>query len=190
MRALGSACLTIHHKDGYEAEFERCSKSPAITDNGDGTITVDMSLQGDVHEIGIALRSLIGPQSLALPEAIDKDMYDRLMALDNDKAMEDYLATLAPRLSAEALESAKMRLIDAIKHAKTLAENDKVFSENDWQTPAKIAVFADFRESVEVTNKSGDRITLNRDTHDMVGKYLIVSTESYYKRDYMDAIFG
>lgn len=76
-----------------------------------------------------ALRPLYGFNQLFAPSHIDKETYDKLIAIDVD----EYRQRLAECLDHRAVESAVLRLKDAQKHARQLESEGKVVQ--DWSEP-------------------------------------------------------
>ena len=76
-------------------------------------------------------------QSVTLPEYVDEDVHDRLMALDfgtDERAQ--YLAALRKRLSFPAYEAAVNRLNEAIALARKLKSEGKCVSAAEFADPA------------------------------------------------------
>lgn len=73
-----------------------------------------------------------GTHQLAPPLFIDRGLYDRLIALENDQALrDDYRARLAARMGEENVNAAMDRLTSAIQYAKDLARQNRVI--NNWE---------------------------------------------------------
>lgn len=72
------------------------------------------------------LRGAFGLNQMSVPTHIDADTYDRLMAIQP----EEYCASLASCLSQEAVEAARLRLLEAQNYAKDLGDHDLVVT--DW----------------------------------------------------------
>ena len=190
--AMKKICQIVYGENRWKAEYSKCMNSKAITqDRRTGVITVDMAkVNRQTREIGIALSALVGSQTIAHPDAIDKAFYDKLMELDKKPGLkEDYLATVAPRLSGEALKAARLRLDDAIEYAKYLGDNDMVFDDTAWQTPAKLKPLTGIKSTVTVYASDGGSAKLGDNTP-YVTDFLIRTCPSYYKRDYMNFLFA
>ncbi len=196
---LDEVCSTIHNGDEEGAEFERCNKSPAISaDEETGTVIVDLSKAGTAQEIGLALTMTVGAQSIAMPDVIDSDMYDRLMELDqNDNAKAAYFDSIRPRLSDEGFEAAKLRLEDAIRYAKELKDAKKVVGGDDWIAIASAKRPDGAGEKLKVVNSSGDEIEVTAETFNdedprlkrFAQDGIKGSCPSYYMRDGLDGLF-
>ena len=190
--AMKKICQIVYGENRWKAEYSKCMNSKAITqDRRTGVVTVDMAkVDRPTREIGIALSALVGSQTIAHPDAIDKAFYDKLMELDKKPGLkEDYLATVAPRLSGEALKAARLRLDDAIEYAKYLNDNGRVFDDTAWQTPAKLKHLTGIKATVTVYASDGGSAKLGDNTP-YVTDFLIRTCPSYYKRDYMNFLFA
>ena len=133
---LKNACQKIHGK-GWEAEYNRCLNDPAIVRNGD-TLTIDLA-KAKSPEAKMAIIPTVGLQTIALPEEIDQDFYDHLLAMDGDTAARRaFLGSIAPRISPDALKAAEARLDEAIAHAKALKAKGKVYGTDQWQNQKNI----------------------------------------------------
>lgn len=75
-----------------------------------------------------ALQSLYGFNQLFAPSHIDKETYEKLMAID----VEEYKRSLAECLDSDAVESAVLRLQDAQNHAQELKNQGKVVE--NWES--------------------------------------------------------
>jgi hypothetical protein len=194
---LANVCSTIHEDDEDGIEYARCAGSGAVKEEEGGAITVDLAKAGESREIALALTMTVGAQSVALPDVIDEEMYDKLMELAaSDDAKAEYFATIAPRLSPEALDAAKLRLEDAIAHARKLHDDGKVVKEDAWPAVAnadrpddagtKLTVTKQSKEVVEVSPELFDDPREKRFVQDCIKG----SAPSYYLRDDLDKLFA
>ena len=197
MDNLTNVCSTIHEDDEEGVEFQRCFDSKAVKDEEDQVVTIDLAEAGESREIALALTMTVGAQSVALPDVIDEEMYNKLMELAaNDDAKAEYFATIAPRLSPEALDAAKLRLEDVIAHARKLHDDGKVIKEDGWPAIAnaerpdgvgtKLTVTKVSKEVVEVSPE-----LFNEDPREkrFVQDCIKGSAPSYYLRDGFDKLF-
>ncbi len=95
---LKSVCKDVHGNDG-ENEFNlRVSKDPGIKKLGeDGSLIVDFA-KVKSPEVKMAIIKTLGMQSVALPEEIDEDFYNKLMEMDtHPEKKQAYLDSIAPR---------------------------------------------------------------------------------------------
>jgi hypothetical protein len=107
-------------------------KDPGISEGEDGTIVVDVS-KIKARVLLHCVAKATGSHSVRLPDHIDEELYDRLVAMEGGKARDDYIADLRARLSEDQVEVAIRRLDGAIKHAKALKERNCVVSAADWE---------------------------------------------------------
>ena len=117
---------------GKKAGTSRFDTDPGIKQSEDGTILVDVS-KIKSRELFHCLAKATGCHSLRLPDHIDKELYDKLVAMESGKAREDYIADLRARLSEDQVQVAIQRLDGAIKHAKALNDKGCVVSTADWE---------------------------------------------------------
>ena len=135
------------------------------------------------------LQKVMGLQSIAMPEEIDQEFYDKLMEMDrNPDQRKAYLDSIAPRLSPEALDATAKRLDEAIAHAKKLKDENKVYSDAKWQNPNTLAQMPGLKNKVEIAKSDGTNVTVGNKIG-FVGNYCVVDCPSYYKRDYLHRMF-
>ena len=145
----GSAALKVFSK--YLSDTARNStdpqeylnqimKDPGVRVHSDKSIEIDIDqvrnkqfFQGILHFCGL--------RNVAIPEEMDKELYDKLVALakdapDGGAARTAYLDSLATRLGANSkqYEYAVKRLDEAIAHARKLDSEGKVYSAEQWET--------------------------------------------------------
>ena len=130
-----------------EALCQRYLEDPGIIDNHDGTLTVDASRITD-KTLAYALATTTGAQTLAIPDKIDSETYDALVALKGGQARQAYLDSIRPRLSEASYNAAVSRLDDTIAHAERLHDEHKVVASNAW---------ADVQETALATGKLSTR---------------------------------
>jgi len=188
LNRLKNICEELHGDDADDEYEERVSKDPAITYDGIDEITVDLS-KAKSPEVKMALNDVMGLQSIAIPEEIDKEFYDKLMEMDRNPAQKKaYLDSIAPRLSPEALDATAKRLDEAIAHAKKLKAENKVYSDAEWQDPNTLAQMPGLKSKVTITKSDRTNVTFGNKVSS-VGNYCVVDCPSYYKRDYLDRMF-
>ena len=184
---LKNACQKIHGK-GWEAEYNRCLNDPAIVRNGD-TLTIDLA-KAKSPEAKMAIIPTVGLQTIALPEEIDQDFYDHLLAMDGDTAARRaFLDSIAPRISPDALKAAEARLDEAIAHAKALKAKGKVYGTDQWQNQKNIAAMTATKASVTITKSNGGQI---KATHEIecVRDYNERICPSFFKREFFHNMFN
>ena len=132
-------------------------------------------------------------------EEIDKDFYNKLMEMDKDPAKKkEFLKSLKPRISADALKATENRLNEAIEHAKKLDKEGKVFGNDDWKDKERLSKMPMINRSVEIVNSDGQKIEVdrkmgedkNKKKRNFVATYLTNSCQSYYNRDYLQYMFS
>ena len=129
---LKDVCKKLFGK-GWEREYQRVSSDPSLVRNTDGTLTVNLA-DAKTPEIKMAAIPVLGLQNTALPEEIDEDFYNKLMEMDKDPSKkQDYLNSLAPRISKEALTATESRLNEAIAHAEKLFNERRVVAKDDFK---------------------------------------------------------
>ena len=107
-------------------------KDPGINAGEDGSITVDVS-KIKARVLLYCLTKATGSHSMHLPDHIDEELYNRLVAMESGKGRDDYIASLRARLPEDQVEVAIHRLDGAIAHAKALKERGCVVSAADWE---------------------------------------------------------
>ena len=187
--SLLAVCKELHPDKQGKNEFEKRAKNdPAIVRNQDGSITVDLT-KAQTPEIAMALRNVLGAQSFALPNVIDETTYQKLMELDADPAKKQaYLDSLAGRIPQAALEATRMRLDEAIAHAKKLQTKGNVFSDNDWNSPRRLGQLGRIETMVEIPTVTGQKLLIDKFQSPLVEEYGIQMCPSYYRRDYIGSI--
>ena len=194
---LKDECKVIHGEKGGEHEYNnRVAKDVGITKNEDGTVTVDLA-KAKSPEVKMALIQALGMQSIAIPEEIDEDFYNKLMEMDKDPAKKRaFLDTIKPRISKAALKTTENRLNEAIKHAKNLADKGKVFGNDDWKDTDRLSKMPRIADKVGIVNSDGKTVVVdkkmgvNKKGRNFVDQYLTNSCPSYYKRDYLQYMFS
>lgn len=187
--ALADVCHSLHGDLGSTELSNRVKNDPGIVRNPDGTCTVDIA-KAKSPEVAMALQAVIGVQSLALPETIDSEVYDRLMELDsNPEKKEAYLKSIAPRLSPEALEAARLRLEDAIAHAKQLADDGMVMKDEQWNDSLVLQnMHTSMKRGVSI-RRSDNTVVVVGTENPYVNQHTVEECPSYYYRDYLGGMF-
>lgn len=138
----------------------------------------------------MAIIPTVGLQTIALPEEIDQDFYDHLLAMDGDTAARRaFLGSIAPRISPDALKAAEARLDEAIAHAKALKAKGKVYGTDQWQNQKNIAAMTATKASVTITKSNGGQI---KATHEIecVRDYNERICPSFFKREFFHNMFN
>ena len=184
---LKDVCQKVHGR-GWKAEFDnRVSKDPAILRDGD-TMTIDLT-RAQSHETKMAIIRTLGLQSVALPEEIDKDFYDHLIAMDEDPAKKKaYLDSIAPRISPDALRATEARLDEAIAHARKLAANGKVYGKAQWQNEDNLKAMTGFKATVTIRKTDGSTVKVDNKI-ECVSDYNQRKCPSFFKREFFHKMF-
>ena len=126
-----SNAKTVYGPNGGEGSAP-LEKDPGIRAGEDGSIVVDVS-KIKARVLLHCLTKATGSHSVCLPDHIDEELYDRLVAMESGQARDDYVASLRSRLSEDQVQVAIQRLDGAIAHAKALKGRGCVVSTADWE---------------------------------------------------------
>ena len=107
---------------------------PAIKRNRDGSIEIDLSKTTNPAIAEIVCHIALGGQTMTVPDAIDRELCDRLVALKSGAPRRAYLADLKSRLGAAQYKAAVSRLDETIAHAEKLRREGKVYDAAQWET--------------------------------------------------------
>ena len=135
-RNFNAACTQIinAYPENLRARVKyKITNDPGIRRLPGGGIELDPTKIkfGDLHW---AVRTVTGNDCDDMPEYMDEDFYNHLMELKPDTpAREAYKADLAARLPSDAVESAMMRLDEAIEVAERYKAEGKVVSAEDFE---------------------------------------------------------
>ena len=129
----------------------------------DGTVTVDFGKLGS--QLPLASLSNLFIHSAPIPDEIDQDVFDHLIALDKQadgqptQARAAYLDRLATRMDKASFDAAVSRLDEAIALAKKLNADNKVRPQGYWESDVAIARVGQPRPELDVRSvfpKIGD----------------------------------
>jgi hypothetical protein len=115
----------------YKSVLEDLLKDPGITTDGNGRYAVDVS-KIENKAISSVLCRVTGLQPLALPDKIDRETYEALIALKSGPKRDEYLDSIRPRLSEASFNAAVRRLDDVIAKAEKLGGEGKVIEKEGW----------------------------------------------------------
>ena len=115
----------------YKSVLEDLLKDPGIKTDGEGRYTVDIS-KIENKAIASVLCRVTGLQPIALPDKIDRETYDALMALKSGPKRDAYLDSIRPRLSEASFNAAVSRLDDVIAKAEKLGGEGRVVEKEGW----------------------------------------------------------
>ena len=168
---------------------------PGIEFHDDGTATVDTT-KFKTPILHYCLLNTVGMHTTAMPDYIDEDLYNHLMALaEPGEKREKYIAELTANLPEGAKSAAISRLDEAIFYAKTLYYKGHVVSAESWNDHARQREIAG---SVPPNRNNGwydDVVTVGSKTvgssfkgKAYVGSRILHLTEGYFRRNIMSAI--
>ena len=115
----------------YKNVLEDLLKDPGIKTDGEGRYTVDVS-KIENKAIASVLCRVTGLQPIALPDKIDRETYEALIALKSGPKRDEYLSSIRPRLSEASFNAAVSRLDDVIAKAEKLGGDGKVIEKEGW----------------------------------------------------------
>ena len=186
---IGEVCVTLHGPLGGDEFRRRILSDPGLTVNqAQEIVIVDLS-KAKSPEIAMGTMELIGLKSIALPQELDKDLYDKLIDMDqHPEKKRAYLDSIAPRLSPDSLRAAEMRLDDVIAHAKKLNAENKVYSDEDWQDPLVLQGLTKMKGGVRIEMSIGTTVDFGNDI-DVVKDYTENNTPSIYTREFFHMMF-
>ena len=177
-------------KKERESLVDTFMADPGIEFHDDGTATVDTT-QFKTPILHYCLLNTVGMHTTAMPDYIDEDLYNNLMALaEPGEKREKYIAELTANLPEGAKNAAVSRLDDAIFYAKTLYYKGHVVSAESWNdhdTQRKIA------GPVPPNRANGwydDVVTIGSSSkaRSYIGLRILHLTEGYFRRNIMRAI--
>jgi hypothetical protein len=122
----------------YPAELrakirQKLQSDPGVRTLPGGRLEIDPS-KFETGELHWAFRKITGSDCDVLPQYIDEDLHDRLVAMEpGSEAREAYRRDLLARLPADAVASAMLRLDEAIALAKKYKAEGKVVSAEDFE---------------------------------------------------------
>lgn len=114
-----------------EENRTRFDKDPGLTVRLDDGYDIDVS-KIKSPELLHCVKMSLGIQSPRIPDYIDEELYDKLVALESGPAREAYIDSMKERLSERQIWALKDRLDEAINLAKRLKQEKKVISADDW----------------------------------------------------------
>ena len=118
-----------------EAQEARIDSDPGVQRRNDRTLVVDTA-RIKAPELLYCLKCATGCHVIKAPEFIDRELYDKLMAMKSGEARTQYIKDLKARLDATQVEFAVSRLDEAIRLAEKLAAKGRVIATDDWNKQA------------------------------------------------------
>ena len=167
----------------YKSVLEDLLKDPGITTDGKGRYAVDVS-KIENKAISSVLCRVTGLQPLALPDKIDRETYEALIALKSGPKRDAYLESIRPRLSEASFNAAVSRLDDVITRAEKLGGEGRVIEKEGWlDEPVETLRTGDIsvKKQNGAVKKLGGRIA--NDANEFL-------CTSIYVRDGLDKIFS
>ena len=186
---IGEVCEKLHGTQSADEWQRRILRDPGLAiDQARKIVIVDLS-KAKSPEIGMGAMELIGLKYAAVPEEIDEDFYNRLIDMDqHPEKKRAYLESIAPRLSPDSVRAAEMRLDDAIAHAKKLHDENRVYSDQDWQDPVVLQGMTRMKGGVRIEMSDGTTKAVGTDI-DVVKSYTENKTPSLYTREFFHTMF-
>ena len=167
-----------------DAVYNRLLQDPGVNIDAKGKVTVDASKLSD-KTIGSCLAHLVGAHSLAIPDKIDRETYDSLIALKQDPARrKEYLDSIRPRLSPASYAAAESRLDDVIAHAEELGRQGKIVEAGGWANVQEQPLATG---KVTVQKQNGDIKHIGGEIARDVNEFFC---PSYFARDKIDKLFN
>ena len=167
-----------------DAVYNRLLQDPGVNIDAKGNVTVDASKLSD-KTIGSCLAHLVGAHSLAIPDKIDRETYDSLIALKQDPARrKEYLDSIRPRLSPASYAAAESRLDDVIAHAEELGRQGKIVEAGGWANVQEQPLATG---KVTVQKQNGDIKHIGGEIARDVNEFFC---PSYFARDKIDKLFN
>ena len=166
-----------------KAEYERLLKDPGITVEEKGLITIDTTKIANKAMIK-AITDITGMQTLAIPDKIDRETYQTLVALKEGPKRDTYLASIKPRLSKASYKAAVQRLDDVIAHAESLASKGGIVEPNGW---ANVEMAPKGTGKVNVTSIAGREVKLGGEIAKETNERFC---PSFFARDGIDTLFA
>ena len=147
--------------------------------------TVDAS-KIENKAIAHALVGVTGVQTLAVPDKIDRETYDALIALKSGPNREAYLDSIRPRLSEQSFNAAVSRLDDIIKRAEQLGKAGKIVEKDGW-IKERDEVPLQKEKKIAVQKPDGAQVQLGG----KVARFANTSfCPSIFARDKLDSMFS
>ena len=163
---------------------------PGIKFHDDGTATVDTT-KFNSPILHFCLMNTIGMHTTALPDYIDEDLYNHLIALaEPGEKREKYIADLTANLPEGAKNAAVSRLDDAIAHARALYDKGHVVSSESWNDHDRQREIAGKVPPCRTNGWYDDVVTIGSSSkaRSYIGLRILHLTEGYFRRNIMRAI--
>ena len=172
----------------------RARHREGIHERPDGMFEVDAA-KFEAPELHYCLHRAFAAHSTHIPEFMDEDLYNRLMALRDDAAQKAYLDGLAARLPSEAVDAARRRLKDVIDIAEKLHAAGKIVPAADWHDPARQKTLAGPLPQIDPADRTqvlapplppvNGRSPCRHDIAKFITDRTFYATSGYFRRDLM-----
>ena len=198
MRAVAQKLYGFTHESAEL--YEQLRQDPGLSGlfkDGTETVIDDGTAKVDATKfkspiLHCCLEAVFGVKTTALPDYIDKDLYDNLMALAEPGERRDkYIADLTAHLPTDARDAAIQRLDEAIAHAKVLNEKGHVVNEAEWSMKDKQREIAGrIQRDNEVSHYIPDGFRTPFMSKEVEGVVTTVDllTSGYFRRDLLRAV--
>ena len=129
--------LSEQYGDGAKREAEAAKKDKGLKFDKNGVVKVDVSKVKSPVLLQ-ALEVATGCQQFGVPDEIDEELYNTLVGMKEptSETRQKLLNEWRDRFGADSreLKSAIGRLNDAIKHAESLKQKNRVYSVDQWKS--------------------------------------------------------
>jgi hypothetical protein len=179
-----------YEEDDRDDLLDALMTDPGIEFHDDGTATVDTT-KFESPILHYCIMNTIGMHTTALPDYIDKDLYDKLMALaEPGERREKFIADLTANLPKGAKDAAISRLDDAINYARTLFNKRHVVSAEEWVDHDKQREIAGKVPPAPTARYFANAVPCGSSTNAKVevGMRILHLTEGYFRRNIMRAV--
>jgi len=179
-----------YEEDDRDDLLDALMTDPGIEFHEDGTATVDTT-KFESPILHYCIMNTIGMHTTALPDYIDKELYDNLMALaEPGERREKFIADLTANLPKAAKDAAISRLDDAIDYAKTLFNKRHVVSAEEWVDHNKQREIAGKVPPAPTARYFANAVPCGSSTKAKVevGMRILHLTKGYFRRNIMRAV--
>ena len=155
----GMTVVDLSNPTQYQKKFLKLLEGHRYAVPADGRIDLSTIPPGLLY----TACQVFGFNQLFKPALIDRDTFDKLMALDET----DYRAMLAPCMDDEAVDAAVDRLREAKAYATELAKGGRVV--DDWAAPSVMETYA--RHKLSAKARFEEKVQSGFFTRDFLAKF-------------------
>lgn len=155
----GMTVVDLSNPTQYQKKFLKLLEGQRYAVPADGRIDLSTIPPGLLY----TACQVFGFNQLFKPALIDRDTFDKLMALDET----DYRAMLAPCMDDEAVDAAVDRLREAKAYATELAKGGRVV--DDWAAPSVMETYA--RHKLSAKARFEEKVQSGFFTRDFLAKF-------------------